>query len=291
MKLSEWLIHATSQLHKAGIDSPRLDALIMLGDALAKERAWILARPEHELSPEQLGVLNNLLTQRLTHKPMAYIRGKVEFYGRTFLVNEHVLVPRPESEAIIDLLLEIYPEFVQQKANLSDVDSAVKIADIGTGSGILGITAKLELPRSPEPLISLIDIDINALETAKSNVDLFTIDAELIENYLLANTSNDYDILLCNLPYVPDEYPINKAAEQEPALALFSGSDGLNHYRKLFLQLQESQNKPLYLLLEALLPQHADLQKIAAKNGYKLIKTNGLALLLLNDLIAPIGER
>jgi release factor glutamine methyltransferase len=231
------------------------------------------------LSPEQVGRLKKLLTRRATHEPIAYIRGKVEFYGRTFIVSDVVLVPRPESEAIIELLLEIYPELAKRVTNISasqDLDAVVRIADIGCGSGALGITAKLEAPKSPNLVVDLVDIDESARKVAKSNVDLFTLPISVIESDLLCNTRHDYHVLLCNLPYVPEEHGINEAAKHEPEIAIYSGESGLNHYNALFNQINNIQDKPLYLLIESLKAQQPEIEKLATKSGYELLKKQDL---------------
>ena len=92
-------------MESAGISSARLDTLILLEDILHKDRAWILAHPEHEISTNQFRKLDRRLERRQKHVPLAYIRGFTEFYGRQFKVNRHVLEPRPESETMIELLL------------------------------------------------------------------------------------------------------------------------------------------------------------------------------------------
>jgi release factor glutamine methyltransferase len=171
-------------------------------------------------------------------------------------------VPRPESEAMIDLLKQ-----------LPEVTNHLTIVDVGTGSGALGITAKLELPRCP---VYLLEIDDNSLKTAKSNVDKFAADLFLIKSDLLANMKASADILLCNLPYVPDDYEINKAAKHEPAISLFGGQDGLDLYRKLFREINNLDYKPLYVLTEALSFQHKNLKAIAAEFGYKETKIASL---------------
>lgn len=267
MNVNEWLVESTSLLNKAGVGTARLDALVLLEDATEKDRAWLLARPETTLTSKQLNKLTNLLKLRATHKPLAYIRGRTEFYGREFVVNESVLEPRPESETMINLLKELLSKPHAGHKTLS----GLAIADIGTGSGAIGITAMLELPGTH---IDLIDIDQNALDVAKINVDKFTISTNTVLSDLLDKTTVDYDILLCNLPYVPDDFKINLAASHEPRIAIFGGLDGLDLYRKLFKQLAIRTSEVLYILCESMPPQHEALQSIAKQNSYKLLIEN-----------------
>lgn len=276
MTIDEWLREAQQTLRANGIDSAWIDAILMLEYSLNIDRAFILANPERKLTSENVAKLNNVFSRRLRHEPIAYIRGFCEFYGYNFLVNSHVLIPRPESENFINALKTLYANKVNIKLSPkkhSHSNVSWSIADIGTGCGALGITAKLELPNLS---VDLIDIDRKALKIAKSNVDKFTLNVNLKQSDLLINLSKLYTVLLCNLPYIPDDLTINKAAEFEPTLALYGGQDGLDIYRKLFKQLSQSTIKPLYILTESLQFQHASLAQIAAQFDYYLTDTLGL---------------
>jgi release factor glutamine methyltransferase len=261
MKLDDWLIQAEQQLKNAGILTARLDALVILEDCLDKDRVYLLAHPELTLTSEQQATLTAQLIRRGAHEPLAYIRGFSEFYGRQFMVNEHVLEPRPESEMIIDLLK-------QYAAPTS------RIADIGCGSGALAITAQLELP---EAQVAAVDIDPNCLAVTMRNANkhhtaIQLFEGDLLEPFLQKSGNFTPEILLCNLPYVPDNFSINQAAAHEPSLALFGGPDGLDLYRRLFDQLNNLATKPL-VISEALPSQHASLQQIAQQYGYQLLQT------------------
>ncbi|HXR50388.1 MAG TPA: HemK/PrmC family methyltransferase [Verrucomicrobiae bacterium] len=257
MNVQNMLQQSIRKLEKASIGTARLDVLILLEDATGKDRAWLLAHPEFELNDKQVKVIKNVLKRRAAHEPLAYIRGHTEFYGREFLLNQDVLEPRPESETMIDLLKKIMQP-----------DRKQYIADVGTGSGALGITAQLELP---DGLVELLDIDQKALKVAKMNVDKFTLNISVKQSDLLAKASPKQDILLCNLPYVPDGFQINPAAMREPRIAIFGGPDGLDVYRKLFNQVEELADEPLYILTEALPVQHELLRDIAESHDYTLL--------------------
>ncbi|MDL2342207.1 MAG: peptide chain release factor N(5)-glutamine methyltransferase [Patescibacteria group bacterium] len=266
MTVESWLRTTTRSLSAAGIATARLDALVLLEDAVGQNRGYLLAHPELEITASKLDQLTNLLTSRAQHVPLSYLRGQQEFYGRSFFVAPGVLVPRPESETMIDQLKTLFLDLADQPGDASDNDKW-QLADIGTGSGALGITAALELPKTQ---VSLIEIDDAAITIAKTNVISFATDTPIIQSDLLATCSTNYDVLLCNLPYVPDDYPINKAAEHEPKLALFGGADGLDLYRRLFQQISNLSVKPLYILTEALPATHNDLAVSAVAAGYKL---------------------
>jgi release factor glutamine methyltransferase len=270
MRVKEWLEQTTKLLDAAGIATPRLDALVLLEDVAGKDRAWLLAHPEHELSTAQTAKLKKLLNRRAGHEPLAYIRGWSEFYGREFVLTPAVLQPRPESETMIELLKAL-PVLNRPAGRASKKRTQLRIADVGAGSGALGITAQLELPNCQ---VDLLEIDPKALQVAQMNVDKFTLGINVVKSNLLARSERNYDILLCNLPYVPDEFQINLAAMQEPRIAIFGGLDGLDLYRRLFKQVSKFPQKPLYILTEALPPQHAELAAIASLASYKLQQTS-----------------
>lgn len=258
--IAQWLKHANTLLQASDISTARLDALVLLEDCLNTNRAQLLAHPDQLLSVEQEKVLTRQIERRKNHEPLAYIRGKTEFYGRTFYVDHRVLEPRPETETMIDLLLA-----------LPDLPTKAAIADVGTGSGAIGITVKLELPNAQ---VDLLEIDPAAIKVAQKNVKKFTTDIKITQSDLLANTTGPYDILLCNLPYVPDNFRINPAAMNEPRTAIFGGPDGMDLYRRLFEQISTHQKKPLYILTEALPPQHEELAVIAKAVGFALTQTD-----------------
>ncbi|HET8708731.1 MAG TPA: methyltransferase, partial [Candidatus Saccharimonadales bacterium] len=142
---------------------------------------------------------------------------------------------------------------------------ALKVLDVGTGSGALGITAALELGLKT---VYLSDIDAKALAVAKQNTQALQQPAEFFQNDLFHFNNADFDVLLCNLPYVPDSFQINTAALHEPRLAIFGGPDGLDLYRKLFAQTKTANKNPRYILTESMPPQHDELAAIAAAQGY-----------------------
>lgn len=258
MNVNEWLTNSTNQLKAVGVSSARLDALVLLEDVAQKDRSWLLAHPDYDLAKELVSKLASKVERRAKHEPLAYIRAKSEFYGREFLVTPDTLEPRPETETMIDLLKKVYKV------------EPCTVVDVGTGSGCIAITIKLEIP---ETTVIATEINDAALKIARQNAKKLEADVTFHEGNLLETVKTKIDILLCNLPYVPDSHTINEAAMFEPKVAIFGGSDGLDLYRELFDQIGQLKKQPSYILTESLPFQHEDLAKIAHKAGYKVTKT------------------
>lgn len=260
MKNETWLKSAIKNLETAGIVTARLDAMVLLEDITKKDRGWLLAHTEFVLTKLQVENLNKLVERRAKHEPLAYIRGKTEFFGREFIITKDVLEPRPESETMIELLEKL------------SLPKSPRIADVGAGSGALGITAALEQKNAK---VDLLEIDPNAIKIAKLNVAKYKLEVAVLYSDLLEQSNPPYHALLCNLPYVPDNFQINPAAQAEPRLAIFGGHDGLDTYRQLFEQLTKSSSwRPKYILTESMPPQHETLAKIAKSTGYHLLLAN-----------------
>lgn len=253
MKSNDWIQHAERRLKVAGVGTARLDCLVLFEDCLGVDRAQLLAHPETSLSVAQVSQLNQYVERRAQHEPLAYIRGKTEFYGRNFIIDHRVLEPRPESETIIELLKALA------------LPAKPRIVDVGTGSGALAITAKLELATAE---VTGIDVDPGCLKVAKQNAQKHAVQLTLLKSNLLEQLTVSADVLLCNLPYVPDDFHINEAALHEPKLAIFGGPDGLDLYRTLFEQIASAATKPSHVLTESLPSQHKALKMLAKKFGY-----------------------
>lgn len=288
MNIATWLQNTTSILRSSS-ETPQLDSEVILQFVLNKDRAWIHTYPDYLLSQSELAELSGLVKRRVKHEPVAYLLGKQEFYGYEFYVTPDVLVPRPESEFIIELLLGR----IKHVGNGSTKDVCdVTLLDIGTGSGALAITAALELSHLPFtiplPLIYAIDIDKKCLPVARKNAKQLKAEVTFLQGNLLTpalphlpSTIPQPLFILANLPYVPDTYSVNIAASYEPKHALYGGSDGLELYKILFAQLAElaksrSAKSLIYCYTESLLSQHEALHKIAKNYGFELLRTEGL---------------
>ena len=194
MTINEWLRDATNELADAMLPSPNLDAEIILAHTIKHPRTYLHAHGDEEISPRTEDIANARIDLRTDRVPVAYIIGHKEFYGRKFQVNPSVLIPRPESEQLITLLKQLLPD----TAALPGVESK-RLVDIGTGSGCLGVTAKLEFP---ELSVALTDINRHALAVAKKNAELTGAKVDTFVSDLLADYPYSPDIVLANLPYV-----------------------------------------------------------------------------------------
>lgn len=275
MTILEWLVENMRKLQEAGADSPRRDCLVFLEDTLGKDRSWVVTNPKYSLNTSHRAILGGLIRRRLKREPLAYIRGKAWFYGRFFEVTSSVLIPRPESEIFIEQLKQL----VKSRQLAAD---NMKIIDVGTGSGCLAITAKLEFPEA-EVIAS--DIDKRSLSLARQNSTIHNTDVAFITSDLLTsvgvfkfsqNHSKKIIILIVNLPYVPDKTDASPEIFFEPRSALFSGKDGLDHYRRLWFEISKLLLYPQYILTESLKEQHKHMVDMARSSGYSLCETDGL---------------
>lgn len=255
MILNDWLAQNSSKLTRAGSKSARLDCLVLAGYVLNKTTAYILANLSETLTAGQLKKLDNLVAERMNSVPIAYLTSTKDFYGRTFMVNKDVLIPRPESEDIIDLL----------KKHVYDRKSVV---DIGTGSGCLAITAKLELQ---DLQVIGSDVSKKALKVARFNAEKLDAKVKFINTNLTVNFKSSFDIYLANLPYVPYGHKVSSGVKFEPEVAVYGGYDGLDFYRQLFNQLAVKAYNSELVICESLVDQHQKLAGIAKKNGFKQI--------------------
>lgn len=263
MKIADWLSDASFELKQVGLETARLDCLLLLADTLQRDKSYVLSHLDDTLTASQHAILQQSLVRRKKHEPLAYIRGKCEFYGRSFAINQHVLVPRPESEDIIDLI---------QTCKSQEYKT---IIDLGCGSGALGVSAGLV---KTDVQTVFVDIDETCLQTAQTNAATYDLQATYLQSDLLESVPDvilQNSLILANLPYVPNDYPPNRAARHEPKIALFGGQDGLDLYRRLFEQLQ-SRSTGTVVACESLLDQHATLKDIARKHHYNEVANQGL---------------
>ena len=208
--------------------------------------------------------------------PKAYKEGVKDFYGRDFIVSPNVLIPRPETEMMVDTVLNLagkaYLPGIKSKPRVLPKD--LRILDVGTGSGCIAITLALELP---EAKVTACDISKKALAVAKKNTKKFDAKVKFVRSNLMDSVNGDFDIVVANLPYVDEEWEWldHEALSHEPRVALFAKNHGLELIYK-----QVAERKIKHLILEADPCQHEQIVNFANKKGLKLVETRGFALYL-----------
>ncbi len=233
------LTDARLALAEAGIDDAGLEAEVLLRDLRHTDRAQFYLDIDVPLSEAQLAHFQERLQRRLEGEPTAYIIGRREFYGRDFLVGPDVLVPRPETELLVEKTLEVAARY-----------PSPRIAEVGTGSGAIAISLALELPSAT---VYATDLSPRALEIAAVNCKRHGVTERviLLAGDLLDPVPETVDIIVANLPYVPtSDLPQTGPVSREPRLALDGGNDGLDQVRRLCHQLKERRTPCVRLLLE-----------------------------------------
>jgi release factor glutamine methyltransferase len=234
---------AAVRLRASGSESPRLDAEVLAAHALGIDRTGVLAHPETRLSPAEAALLEECVGRRAAGEPVAYIRGLKEFYGLAFAVDRRVLIPRPETELLVDLALGRIAERLTH-APRPERSAPLRVADVGTGSGAVAVALAVALRRRgmlPSVDILATDASADALAVALENAVSHAVADRvcLREADLLPPGEPPFDLVAANLPYVASaEMPLLPiAARFEPALALDGGADGLDPLRALVLRL------------------------------------------------------
>ncbi len=239
MNVKEVLDDARKALTDSNIEDAPLEAEVLLRDTLKKDRVGLYLALDDELSTEQQNAFRDRLARRLDDEPTAYILGYREFYGRDFLVDASVLVPRPETELLVEKALEIV-----RKHRLS------VIAEVGTGCGAVAISLALELPHAR---VYATDISASALKVARANSRKHGVSdrVRLLNGDLLDALPEPVEMVVANLPYVREsDLPRSGPVSREPRLALDGGTDGLDKIRRLCIQAKAVPGSGGYLLLE-----------------------------------------
>lgn len=253
--IRQLLIEATRLLQEEGLDTPRLDAELLLGHVLGLTRAPIHAHPNRRLDAAGLDSYRELIERCKQHEPMAYIIGHKEFYGLDFYVDRRVLIPRPETELLVEKGLEIGRA----------ASHSLTIADVGTGSGAIAISLAVHLPQA---IIYALDASPEALEVAALNRRRHSVErrVHLFQGDLLSPLPEPVNLIVANLPYVSwaewEQLPWTITA-YEPRSALDAGPDGLDAIRRLLAQARSHLKPQAMILLEIGATQEAAVTNLA----------------------------
>lgn len=224
----------------AGMATARRDAEVLLLRVLGRDRAWLMTHPDTELTAEQLAKFEGWVTRRARQEPVQYIVGEQEFYGLAMRVTPDVLIPRPETEHLVEALLDRVPH-----------DAELRICDVGTGSGAIAVALAHELPRAE---VTALDVSAGALAVARENAERHGVAGRVrfLESDLLGAVRGErFDAILSNPPYIADSELLEaQVREYEPRAALYAGPTGLEVYRRLIPEAQEALPPGGWLMLE-----------------------------------------
>jgi len=236
MQLKQAVDSAYQLFVENDVPSPRLNAELLLLFVLSRERAYLYAHPERELTPDEQSSFDEVVRERARGCPTQYITGHQEFWGLDLLVSPAVLIPRPETEHVVETILELVKEYP------FDGSGRLKLLDVGTGSGCIALALASELPHAE---IHACDISEEALEIARVNAARLALGGRVLfrkSDLISVYAGERFDFVISNPPYV-GECDADKVQKQvrefEPKVAVFSGREGMEIYRRLVPQADE----------------------------------------------------
>lgn len=262
--ISSLLNWTVNYFKSKNIQFARLDAEVLLSHVLRQERIYLYVHFDEPMEQNELNKFREYVKKRAQHVPIAYIIGEREFMGLPFKVTKDTLIPRPDTEILVENVL-----------NNVDKDKEIEIVDIGTGSGAIILSLLVNLPKAQGKTV---DISSKAIEVAKENaVNLQVNDrCEFFVGDLFAPLNdNKFDVIVSNPPYIPQKDIAtleDDVKEYEPVSALTDGGDGLSYYRRLLSEGKAYIKENGFIALEIGIYQSNDVKQIAMDNGWKNIK-------------------
>ena len=239
MRVRQKLEELIARFTRAGIPNPKVDAEWLLEDTLGWSRTRRVLEAEFLLKPKDLEQLESWALRRESREPLQWILGSTEFYGLNIHVRSGVLIPRPETERLVELAL----------GRLRVMPGSPRVLDLGCGTGAIALCIKSELPRAR---VLASDINPEAVQLALENASRLGLEIEVIETNLFDGIEGRFDLIVSNPPYLPefDAATLEPEVQREPANALFSGADGLDLARMLVRTARERLGLNGWLLLE-----------------------------------------
>ena len=243
-------------------ETARLDAELLLAHCLNKPRSYLYSWPERELSEPCWQQFRQLVKMRVLPVPVAYLIGRREFYSMEFVSTDAALVPRPETELLVELALEIMPQ-----------DQPVNVCDLGTGTGIIAIALKKQRPLAS---IFATDVDPSCLELARENADRHNTSIDFIQSdwYEQVPAGLKFDLIVSNPPYIASDHPFLQQGDlpAEPQIALTPGTTGLEAIETIVNGAAGYLNSGAYLILEHGYDQQAAVEELLQAQGFKQIR-------------------
>ena len=264
MTVLEVLQSATGYFQKRHIDSPRLNAEHLLAHVLSRKRMELYLDFERRLRESELAPLRELVKRRGTGEPLQHLLGTVEFCGRSFRCDKRALVPRPETEQLVELLI----------SHLKSELACSRMIDVGTGSGVIALTLAAEFPKAE---IVGLDISDDALMLARENAERLKLADRVLflRSNLLESIQPDFDLIVANLPYVStdDRQNLSREVLHDPEVALFAGSRGDELLRQLIQDAPSWLRPGGMLAIEIGIGQSDTLVAALAEKNYRDILT------------------
>jgi release factor glutamine methyltransferase len=255
-KLLDWL---RIQFDESNITSSKQNAEIIISHVLKIKRLDIYLHLEKKISEVQLNEIMEITARRKKHEPLQYILGETEFYGYKIIVSNSVLIPRPETELLVERII-------------NDEKKAKSILEIGTGSGAIVITLANNLN---ETRIEATDISIDALKIAQQNAKLNNVEIKFFRSDIFENVTGKYNLIISNPPYIsPDEYELlpEEIKDHEPKFALRAKNKGLFFYNKILQNAKEHLTESGKIYFEIGYDQAKEIAEIAKRNGFSNIQ-------------------
>jgi len=263
-RIKDLLLWTTRYLADRGMQEARLEAEILLAHALEKDRVYLYANYEKPINHSERDIYRNCIKRRIAGEPAAYIVGRQEFMSLAFMVSPDVLIPRPDTEILVETVL-----------NLAGQDEIKRICDVGTGSGAIAVSLAAYLQSAA---VFAVDISAPALAVASQNAALHQVQVDFRLGDLLEPVMEEapLDIIVANLPYVTSEQiqALDPGVKDyEPQLALLASGDGLDIYRRMIPQAYQCLRPGGYLLIEIDPRQNeASQQMLREFTGVKILK-------------------
>lgn len=256
-KVRDVLTEAKSMLKNAGIDTFGIDAELLLMEVLKFSKIQLFTKDNYELRDAEINAYRELLDKRMGDMPVQYILGRCEFMGMEYHVNEYTLIPRADTEVLVEKAIE---EINKNRYRT--------ILDIGTGSGAIAVA----IGKYCDVETEAVDISDGALQTAMKNAELNNVKVKFIKSDLFQNIDKRYDVIVSNPPYIKIDVisTLDKQVKDyEPITALDGGVDGLDYYRKIISESDKYINNGGMLLFEIGYDQGEDVTNLMMEKGYK----------------------
>lgn len=258
---------ALAAAQRLGID--RLDAQLLLLHALGKpasDRSWLVAHDTDELAPDVVSLFHALSLRRARGDPLAYIVGYKEFFGLSLQVDPRVLVPRPDTETLVEWSLAVL--------NLQTLTPPLKVLDLGTGSGAIALAIAHSLKATnSEAQVTAVDASANALNVARENARRLGVDVAFIESFWLQEVQDRFHLIASNPPYIASADPHLAALVHEPLQALTAGVDGLDDIRHIIQQAPGHLLPGGWLLLEHGYNQAEHVRGLLGRRGFLQVQS------------------